>query len=169
MIWPEVGGKATDLCSVGASAPDTVPLYSMITKYSPAVDPLNSLSLKNNILGSPVLSCWKQWAKETKIFVHAIHAGLQSATKWVETLRPKLGFFTFYWLQKEAIYLFIPHPLHAMLYRCSSYLQKTANTPTSNGGGRGRVQILLFSEDTLFEYKCLDNFVADCSYAIKPP
>ena len=28
---------------------------------------------------------------------------LQSATKWVETLRPKLGFFTFYWLQKEEI------------------------------------------------------------------
>ena len=41
----------------------------MITKYSPAVDPLNSLSLKNNTLGSPVPSCWKQWAKETKIFV----------------------------------------------------------------------------------------------------
>ena len=57
MIWPEVGGKATDLCSVGVSAPDTVPLYSMITKYFPAVDPLNSLSLKNSTLGSPVLSC----------------------------------------------------------------------------------------------------------------
>ena len=28
---------------------------------------------------------------------------LQSATKWVETLRPKLGFFTFYELQKEEI------------------------------------------------------------------
>ena len=28
---------------------------------------------------------------------------LQSATKWVETLRPKVGFFTFYELQKEEI------------------------------------------------------------------
>ena len=25
---------------------------------------------------------------------------LQLATKWVETFRPKLGFFTFYWLQR---------------------------------------------------------------------
>ena len=28
---------------------------------------------------------------------------LQSTTKWVETLRPKEGFFTFYELQKEEI------------------------------------------------------------------
>ena len=34
----------------------------------------------------------------------------QSATKWVETLRPKLGFFTVYKLQKEEIYLSSPIP-----------------------------------------------------------
>ena len=39
-----------------------------------------------------------------------------------------------------------------MLYRCSSYLQKTTNTPTFNGGGRGGVRIVLFSDVTLFEY-----------------
>ena len=38
-----------------------------------------------------------------------------------------------------------------MLCRCSSCLQKTTNTPTLNGGGRGGVWILLFSEVTLFE------------------
>ena len=31
-----------------------------------------------------------------------------------------------------------------------------------NGGVRGVVRILLFSEVILFEYKCLNNFVADC-------
>ena len=45
-----------------------------------------------------------------------------------------------------------PDPLHAMLCRCSSYLQKTTNTPTLNGGNNGGVRILLFSEVTLFEY-----------------
>ena len=39
-----------------------------------------------------------------------------------------------------------------MIYRCSSYLQKTTNTPTLNGGGRGGVRIVLFSNVTLFEY-----------------
>ena len=32
-----------------------------------------------------------------------IVSDLQSATKWVETLHPKVGFFTFYQLQKEEI------------------------------------------------------------------
>ena len=39
-----------------------------------------------------------------------------------------------------------------MLCRCSSYLQKTTNTPTLKGGDRGGAKILLFSEVTLFEY-----------------
>ena len=57
--------------------------------------------------------------------------------------------------------LFLPHPLHAMLCRCSSYLEiKTRNTSTLNGGEDGGVWILLFSEVTLFES---NNFVADRS------
>ena len=44
------------------------------------------------------------------------------------------AFCMLYWLQKEEIQLFLPHPLHAMLCRCLSYLQKTTNTPTLNGG-----------------------------------
>ena len=32
------------------------------------------------------------------------------------------------------IRLFLPHPLHAMFCRCSSYIQKTTNTPTVNEG-----------------------------------
>ena len=49
----------------------------------------------------------------------------------------------------------LTHPLHAVLCRCSSYLQKTTNTATLNGGGgyMGGVWILLFSEGTIFEYK----------------
>ena len=39
-----------------------------------------------------------------------------------------------------------------MLGPCSSFLQKTTNTPTLNGGDRGVVRILLFSEVTLFKY-----------------
>ena len=31
----------------------------------------------------------------------------------------------------------ILHNLHVMLYHCSSYLQKTTNTPTCDGGERG--------------------------------
>ena len=56
---------------------------------------------------------------------------------------PKTGLF--YNLQTSK-------PIHAMLCRCSSYLQKTTNTPTLKGGDRGGAKILLFSEVTLFEY-----------------
>ena len=38
-----------------------------------------------------------------------------------------------------------------MLCPCSSYLEKTTNTPTLNGGDRGGVRILLFSEITLLK------------------
>ena len=47
-------------------------------------------------------------------FLVGVQTKLQSATKWVETLCPKLVVFTFYWLQKEEIWLFLPHPLNAM-------------------------------------------------------
>ena len=40
----------------------------------------------------------------------------------------------------------------AVLCRCSSYLSKTTNTPTLNGGERGGVWFFWFSEVTLFEY-----------------
>ena len=47
------------------------------------------------------------------------------------------------------------HPLHAMLFLCSSYQWKTTNTPTLNGGeGRGGGWIGFFSEVTLFECIC---------------
>ena len=84
---------------------------------------------------------------------------LQSVTKWVKTLRPKLGFLCF-------TNFFLPLPLHAMLCRCSNYLKKTANTPTLNGGDRGGVQVLLFSKGTLFEYNVSTIFFADCSYSL---
>ena len=45
-----------------------------------------------------------------------------------------------------------PHPLHAVLYRCLSYLWKTTITPTLNGEVKGGVRIRLFSKVTLFEY-----------------
>ena len=86
---------------------------------------------------------------------------LQSVTKLVATLRPKGAFWRFTDLKwKRKIKLFLPHPLHAMLCRCSSYLEiKTRDTSTLNGGENGGVWILLFSELILFE---CNNFVADC-------
>ena len=66
---------------------------------------------------------------------------------------PELGFFTFYWLQKEEKIAFFLYLLHAMFCRCSSYLQKKkTNTPTLNGRDRGGKRIVLFSEVTLFGY-----------------
>ena len=47
-------------------------------------------------------------------FLVGVQTKLQSAAKWVETLCPKWVVFTFYWLQKEEICLFLPHPLNAM-------------------------------------------------------
>ena len=47
---------------------------------------------------------------------------------------------------------FTEFKIHALLCRCSSYLQKRTNTPTLNGGDRGGVWIVLFSEVTLLEY-----------------
>ena len=65
---------------------------------------------------------------------------------------PKSGLFYVLWTSKGGNIAFLPHPLRAMLCPCSSYLQKTTNTPTLNGGDRGGVRILLFSEVTLFKY-----------------
>ena len=97
---------------------------------------------------------------------------IQSATKLVDTLRPKgaFGHFTDFKRGKESFSL---HPLHAMLCRCSSYLQKTTNTPTLNGGEGEGVWILLFSKVTLFEYsawkKILISRVDDSSSVIWIP
>ena len=58
---------------------------------------------------------------------------LQSATNSVETLRP-IGVSDVLLTSKGGKKLFLPHPLHVILCRCSSYLQKTTNNPTLNGG-----------------------------------
>ena len=76
----------------------------------------------------------------------------QSATKWVETLRPKAGFFTLYELQKEEIYLSRPIPSVQCWALVLATYRKQQKTPTLNGGDRGGVRILLFSEVTLFKY-----------------
>ena len=44
------------------------------------------------------------------------HFTIGDKTSW------ETGLFTFYLLQKEEIYLFLHHPLHAMLCRCCSFL-----------------------------------------------
>ena len=44
------------------------------------------------------------------------------------------------------------HGANAMLCHCSSYLQKTKNSPPLNGEEEVGVWILLFSEVNLFEY-----------------
>ena len=62
------------------------------------------------------------------------------------------AFCMLYWLQKEEIQLFLPHPLHAMLCQCLSYLQKTTKHPNFEWRGSGGVWIFLFSKVTQFEY-----------------
>ena len=79
--------------------------------------------------GESVDSCQNPWNKIHK----DCNQRPKLATKLVDTLCPK-GALNITWLTKEKIKLFLPHPLHAMLSDCSSYLQKTKNTPTSNGG-----------------------------------
>ena len=65
------------------------------------------------------------------------YSNTQSATKLVETLRPKL-----YCPPEGKIKLFLSHPLHAMLCPCSGYPQKTTNTPALNEEEReGKVQV----------------------------
>ena len=65
---------------------------------------------------------------------------------------PKSRLFYVLWTSKGGNIAFLPHPLRTMLGPCSSYLQKTTNTPTLNGGDGGGVRILLFSEVALFMY-----------------
>ena len=58
----------------------------------------------------------------------------------------------------------LTHPLHAVLCRCSSYLQKTTNTPTLNQGwgvhGRGVDSFILWRYHIWVQ--SLNYFVADC-------
>ena len=70
------------------------------------------------------------------------------------------AFCMLYWLQKEEIQLFLPHPLHAMLCWCLSYLQKTTNTPTLIGGGAagcGFCCSLKFKLYPIWVHWCLNN------------
>ena len=77
---------------------------------------------------------------------------VQSATKRVETIRPKLGFFYVLLTSKGGNKALIPSPIPSM--QCCAAVRATyrkQNTPTLNGVVRGGVQILLFSQVTLFE------------------
>ena len=58
---------------------------------------------------------------------------LQSATKLIETLCSR-GLSDILPTDKGENKAFLPHPLHAIMCHCSSYLQKTTNTQTLNGG-----------------------------------
>ena len=60
------------------------------------------------------------WANNIQEYQHILK--LQSATKWVETLRPKLFFFCVLLTSKGGNMAFLPHPLCAMLCPCSSCL-----------------------------------------------
>ena len=115
----------------------------MITLYSMI------LSLKNNTLGSPVPFCWKQWAKETKIFVILYTQDYNRQQNELRHFALNWAFLRFTDFKRRKYSFSFPIP---SMQCCSSYLQKTTNTPTLNGGGRGGVRILLFSEVTPFEY-----------------
>ena len=63
----------------------------------------------------------------------------QSATKWVETLHPKLGFFYVLLTSKGGNIAFLPHPLRAMLCPCSVATYRKQHTPQlwMEGTGEG--------------------------------
>ena len=66
----------------------------------------------------------------------------------------ELGFFAFYWLQKEKKIAFPPPspPCNVLpMFELPTEKKKT-NTPTLNGRDRGGVRILMFCEVTLFKY-----------------
>ena len=75
--------------------------------------------------------------------------------KWVETLRPKLDFFTFYWLQKEEIATCNVVPMFEL---------PTENIKHPNlewrGQRRGADSFVPWSYPIWVQ--CLDLFVADC-------
>ena len=54
--------------------------------------------------------------------------------------------------------------------QCSSYLEKTTNTPTLNGGDQGGVWILLYFEVTLFDYNVSTflSLIVDISPTLPP-
>ena len=86
------------------------------------------------------------------------------ATKFVGTLCPK-GASSVLRTSKGENKPFLPQPLHAMLCRCSSYLQKTTFPNFEwRGGGRSVDSFDLCSY--LIWVQCLNNFVTDCSYSI---
>ena len=63
----------------------------------------------------------------------------------------ELGFFTFYWLQKEKKIAFLPPSPPCNVLPMFELPKEKTNTPVLNGGDRGGVRIVLFSEVTLFE------------------
>ena len=67
---------------------------------------------------------------------------------------PKRRLFYVLWTSKGGNIAFLPHPLRTMLGPCSSYLQKTTNTPTLNGGDRGGVRILSPYLSTMSQQFC---------------
>ena len=86
---------------------------------------------------------------------------LQSAKKLIETLCPR-GLSDILPTNKGENKAFPPHPLQAIMCHCSSYLQKTTNTQTLNGG---EVCRLFCSSSYPIRGQCLDNFVTNyCEY-----
>ena len=85
-----------------------------------------------------------------EVCLYCYNLELQSATELVETLCPKADALL---TSRGEIKLSFPHPLHAMLCHCSSYLYKTTKTATLNEGEWGGRWTLLFSVViTLVEY-----------------
>ena len=85
-----------------------------------------------------------------EVCLYCYNLELQLATELVETLCPKADALL---TSRGEIKLSFPHPLHAMLCHCSSYLYKTTKTATLNEGEWGGRWILLFSVViTLVEY-----------------
>ena len=71
--------------------------------------------------------------KMEDVFGYALRKTI--GTKLFEKLYPR-GLSNILSTSKRENKAFPPYPLHAMLCHCLSYLYKTTNTPTLNGGER---------------------------------
>ena len=88
---------------------------------------------------------------------------LQSATKWVETLRPKLGYFFF----KRRKYSFsspIPYMQHCADVRATYRKQQTPHL-WMEGQGRDEDSFALWSYPIWV--RCLNDFVANCKLKVE--
>ena len=126
-------------------------------KNEPLVKPFQTQKLAS-------VNKWWQVKLGNNYFM-CLYSDLQSATKWVETLRPKLGFFHFTDFKRVKYSFSSPIPSMqccATVWATCTYRQEHNKHPNFEwtGQGRGVDSFVLWSYPI-----CLNNCVANCSWA----